>query len=205
MQPDSANIWIITGLGNPGEKYSATRHNVGFMVLERLSEAYRIPFAVRDGYSLGKGSIGATPVVLLKPLTYMNLSGVAVRKVLKKFNLIRDGEVCNFIVIHDDLDLELGIVKIRRTGASGGHKGIESIIRETGTKDFTRIKIGIGRDREMPVDEYVLRRFRSSEKKVLEDGIIRAMNAVESIISDGIEKAMNIYNKTAATEIPPTE
>jgi PTH1 family peptidyl-tRNA hydrolase len=171
-------------------------------VLERLSDAFRIPLSVRDGYSLGKGAINTTQVVLLKPLTYMNLSGVAVRKVLKKFNLIREGEVGNFIVIHDDLDLEPGVVKIRRTGSSGGHKGIESIIRETQTKDFIRIKIGIGRDREMPVEEYVLRRFRSSEKKMIEDGILKAMNAVESIIAGGIEKAMNTCNRTAKKEIP---
>ncbi len=201
MQTDSTNLWIITGLGNPGEKYSATRHNVGFMVLERLSDAFRVPLAIKDGYSLGKGSIDATPVVLLKPLTYMNLSGVAVRKVLKKFNLIREGEVGNFIVIHDDLDLEPGVVKIRHAGSSGGHKGIESIIREIGTKKFIRIKIGIGRDREMPVDEYVLRRFRASEKKIIEDGIIKAMDAVESIITGGIEKAMNTCNRTA--KAPP--
>jgi PTH1 family peptidyl-tRNA hydrolase len=199
------SLWIITGLGNPGEKYSATRHNIGFIVLERLSDAFRIPLAVRDGYSLGKGTINTTPVVLLKPLTYMNLSGVAVRKVLKKFNLIREGEVGNFIVIHDDLDLEPGVVKLRRTGSSGGHKGIESIIRETGTRDFIRIKIGVGRDREIPVEKYVLRRFRSSEKKVIEDGIMRAMNAVESIITCGIEKAMNSFNRTSKTEIPETE
>jgi PTH1 family peptidyl-tRNA hydrolase len=202
MNTDFTHVWIITGLGNPGDKYSATRHNIGFIVLERLSDAFRIPLAVRDGYSLGKGAINTTQVVLLKPLTYMNLSGVAVRKVLKKFNLIREGEVGNFIVIHDDLDLEPGVVKIRRTGSSGGHKGIESIIRETQTKDFIRIKIGIGRDREMPVEEYVLRRFRSSEKKVIEDGILKAMNAVESIIAGGIEKAMNTCNRTAKKEIP---
>jgi PTH1 family peptidyl-tRNA hydrolase len=198
-------LWIIAGLGNPGEKYSATRHNVGFMVVERLSDTYRIPLAVKDGYSLGKGSIDTTSVLLLQPLSYMNLSGAAVKKVLKKFNLIREGQIGNFIVIHDDLDLEPGVVKIRRSGSSGGHKGIESIIRETGTKDFIRIKIGIGRDREMPVEQYVLRRFKASEKKVIEDGIMKAMNAVESIITGGIEKAMNTCNRTAKTVIPQTE
>jgi len=200
-----ASLWIITGLGNPGEKYSATRHNVGFMVIKRLSDTYRIPLAVKEGYSLGKGSIDTTSVVLLQPLSYMNLSGVAVKKVLKKFNLIREGEIGNFIVIHDDLDLEPGVVKIRRAGSSGGHKGIESIIRETGTKDFIRVKIGIGRDREMPVEQYVLRRFKASEKKVIEDGIMKAMNAVESIITGGIEKAMNTCNRTAKAVIPQTE
>ena len=206
MKPDPfSNLWIIVGLGNPGEKYSATRHNVGFMVIDGISAEKRIPIAVRDGYSLGKGTIGDIGVVLLKPLTYMNLSGVAVRKVLKKFNLIREGEIGNLLVIHDDLDLETGVVKIRRGGSSGGHKGIESIIREVGTKDFLRVKVGIGRDREMPVDDYVLRRFRPSEKKAVEDGIIKGMSAVELIITAGIDKAMNTCNRTTGSGASRTE
>jgi PTH1 family peptidyl-tRNA hydrolase len=206
MNPDPfSNLWIIAGLGNPGEKYSATRHNAGFMVVDRISGENRIPLVVRDGYSLGKGSIGNIGAVLLKPLTYMNLSGVAVRKVLKKFNLVREGEIGNLIVVHDDLDLETGVVKIRRGGSSGGHKGIESIIREIGTKDFIRVKVGIGRDREIPVDEYVLRRFRPTEKKAIEDGIIKAMSAVELIITAGIEKAMNTCNKTTGAGASKTE
>ena len=115
-------MWVIAGLGNPGEKYSATRHNIGFMVVDRLSEEYRVPFTVKDDYSLGKGAIDHVNVILLKPLTYMNLSGSAVRKILKKTNLLQDGEITNFIVIHDDLDLETGVVKIRRNGSSGGHR-----------------------------------------------------------------------------------
>ncbi|MGO9953253.1 MAG: aminoacyl-tRNA hydrolase [Dissulfurispiraceae bacterium] len=188
-------MWVIAGLGNPGEKYAATRHNIGFMVLDRLSETLCAPFIIREDYSLAKGSIDNVNVTLLKPLTYMNLSGFAVKKVLKKSNLLRDGEITNLIVIHDDLDLETGVVKIRRDGSSGGHRGIESIIRETGSKDFIRVKVGIGRDREIPVEEYVLRRFKSAEKKMLEDGILKAMHAVEIIISVGIEKAMNVCNR----------
>jgi PTH1 family peptidyl-tRNA hydrolase len=189
-------MWVIAGLGNPGEKYAATRHNIGFMVLDRLSEEFRVQFSVREDYSLGKGSIEHVNVTLLKPLTYMNLSGPAVKKVLKKSNLLRDGEITNLIVIHDDLDLETGVVKIRRNGSSGGHRGIESIIRETGSKDFIRVKVGIGRDREIPVDEYVLRRFKAAEKKMVEDGILRAVHAVENILSGGVEKAMNACNRT---------
>ncbi|MGO9379596.1 MAG: aminoacyl-tRNA hydrolase [Dissulfurispiraceae bacterium] len=188
-------MWVIAGLGNPGEKYAATRHNIGFMVLDRLSETLCAPFIIREDYSLAKGSIDNVNVTLLKPLTYMNLSGFAVKKVLKKSNLLRDGEITNLIVIHDDLDLETGVVKIRRDGSSGGHRGIESIIRETGSKDFIRVKVGIGRGREIPVEEYVLRRFKSAEKKMLEDGILKAMHAVEIIISVGIEKAMNVCNR----------
>jgi PTH1 family peptidyl-tRNA hydrolase len=190
-------MWVIAGLGNPGEKYAATRHNSGFMVLDRLSDKFRVTFTAKDDYSLGKGSIAHVNVILLKPLTYMNLSGSAVRKVLKKANLLQDGEITNFIVIHDDLDLEPGVVKIRRNGSSGGHKGVESIIRETGSKDFIRVKVGIGRDREIPVEEYVLRRFRPAEKKMVEDGILQAVHAIETILTGGIEKAMNACNRTA--------
>jgi PTH1 family peptidyl-tRNA hydrolase len=194
-------MWVIAGLGNPGEKYSATRHNIGFMVVDRLSEEYRVPFAVKDDYSLGKGAIDHVNVILLKPLTYMNLSGSAVRKILKKTNLLQDGEITNFIVIHDDLDLETGVVKIRRNGSSGGHRGIESIIQETGSRDFIRVKIGIGRDRKIPVEEYVLRRFRAAEKKMVEDGILQAVHAIETILTGGIEKAMNACNRTAKDSI----
>lgn len=194
-------MWVIAGLGNPGEKYSATRHNIGFMVVDRLSEEYRVPFTVKDDYSLGKGAIDHVNVILLKPLTYMNLSGSAVRKILKKTNLLQDGEITNFIVIHDDLDLETGVVKIRRNGSSGGHRGIESIIQETGSRDFIRVKIGIGRDRKIPVEEYVLRRFRAAEKKMVEDGILQAVHAIETILTGGIEKAMNACNRTAKDSI----
>jgi PTH1 family peptidyl-tRNA hydrolase len=194
-------MWVIAGLGNPGEKYSATRHNIGFMVVDRLSEEYRVPFTVKDDYSLGKGAIDHVNVILLKPLTYMNLSGSAVRRILKKTNLLQDGEITNFIVIHDDLDLETGVVKIRRNGSSGGHRGIESIIQETGSRDFIRVKIGIGRDRKIPVEEYVLRRFRAAEKKMVEDGILQAVHAIETILTGGIEKAMNACNRTAKDSI----
>lgn len=190
-------MWLIAGLGNPGEKYAATRHNVGFMVLDRISEKYRIKFSVRDNYFLGKGSIDRVSVTLLKPLTYMNLSGSAVKRVLKKSNLFKDDGIANLIVIHDDLDLDPGIVRIRKTGSSGGHKGIESVIKETGSKDFIRIKIGIGRDREVPVEQYVLRKFRPSEKKQVEDAILKAVYAVEAILDGGVEKAMNECNRAA--------
>jgi PTH1 family peptidyl-tRNA hydrolase len=201
MKNGSIKLWIVVGLGNPGIKYSATRHNIGFMVLDRLSETHRIPLAIKENYSFGRGTIEDATIILLKPLTYMNLSGTAVRKVLKKFSQIRECQVGNIIVVHDDLDLEAGIVKIRKTGSSGGHKGIDSIIQEIGTKEFIRVKIGIGRESEIPVEEYVLRRFKSSEKKLIEDGIIKAMSAVESIVTEGVEKAMNTFNRTIKKEI----
>jgi PTH1 family peptidyl-tRNA hydrolase len=198
-------MWVIAGLGNPGDKYAATRHNIGFMVVDRISAAHDVSFTVKDDYSLGKGAIDHVNVTLLKPLTFMNLSGSAVKKVLKKSNLLRDGEINNLIVIHDDLDLEPGVVKIRRSGSSGGHRGVESIIRETGCSDFIRVKIGIGRESGVPAEEFVLRRFNPAEKKLVDDGILKAMKAVETIVVSGPEKAMNIFNRTPKAEQKPTE
>jgi peptidyl-tRNA hydrolase, PTH1 family len=187
--------WLIAGLGNPGEKYAATRHNVGFMLIDGLAGRHRVSLSDKGDSSVGKGTIEGAEAILLKPLTYMNLSGTAVRKALVKFNLLRDGQICNLIVVHDDLDLPPGIVKIRREGSSGGHKGIESVINETGSREFIRIKIGIGRDSLIPAEDYVLRRFRPEERRLVEEGIIDALSAVETIITEGVEKAMNKYNR----------
>jgi PTH1 family peptidyl-tRNA hydrolase len=194
------NKWLIVGLGNPGEKYMATRHNVGFMLLDRLSSRYGISFSNKDDASIGKGMIHGNSTVLLKPLTYMNLSGRAVRKALAKLNLIRDGEILNLIVIHDDLDLSPGVIRVRRGGSSGGHKGIDSIIIESGSRDFIRIKIGIGRDSTVPAEDYVLRRFRPEEKKLIDEATTEAMAALEAILESGVEKAMNKFNRANRTE-----
>jgi PTH1 family peptidyl-tRNA hydrolase len=192
--------WLIVGLGNPGEKYAATRHNIGFMVIDRLAEQKRAVMGVKENSSIGKARIGDAEVVLLKPLNYMNLSGTSVRRMLAKCNLIRGGEIHNLIVIHDDLDLPPGIIKIRRGGSSGGHKGIESLIRETGSADFIRIKIGIGRDNLVPAEDYVLRRFKPAEKKMIEDGLTNAAEAVEEIIMAGLAKAMTRFNRNVKPE-----
>ncbi len=191
-------MWIIVGLGNPGAKYYDTRHNIGFRVIDLLSERYSIALKEKDMYLAGKGAIEGVYVTLLKPLTFMNKSGIAVKKILKKTSQIsNDLDLTDrLIVIHDDLDLDLGILKIRRNGSSGGHRGIESIIYELGTKDFLRIKIGIGRDRTIPVEEYVLQNFRPQEKRVIKDVIMYAALAVTSIVTEGVDKAMNKYNRS---------
>ncbi|MBZ0155849.1 MAG: aminoacyl-tRNA hydrolase [Alphaproteobacteria bacterium] len=189
---------IIVGLGNPGNKYARTRHNVGFMVVDQLAEEYRIPFVEEGLYLIGKGGIGGQESVLLKPLTYMNRSGTAVKRVLRKMNIFSDGPGDSLIVIHDDLDLVPGIIRLRRNGSSGGHRGIESIIQETGTRDFVRVKVGIGREEGRPVEEYVLGTFSPSEKKLIKDAIINAAEAVCIIVTEGIEKAMNRFNRSTA-------
>src|SRR5208337_563446 len=186
-------MWIIAGLGNPGSKYEKTRHNAGFMVIDKLSEQYGIVLEEKYSYCLGKGSIEGHAVILIKPLTFMNRSGSAVSKVLHKFNTLPG----SLIVIHDDLDLDTAVIKIKKTGASGGHKGIESIIQGTGTRDFFRVKIGVGRDRDVPADIYVLSNFRPFEKSIIKDAIIRSVEAVAAIVTVGIDRAMTRYNRAA--------
>ncbi|MCC6347222.1 MAG: aminoacyl-tRNA hydrolase [Nitrospirales bacterium] len=186
---------IIVGLGNPGSKYAKTRHNAGFMVTDHLAEAYRIPFEERDLYLIGRGAIGGRKIVLLKPLTFMNRSGLAVRKAFGKLNFFAEDPGDLLIVLHDDLDLAAGTVKLRKNGSSGGHRGIESLIQELGTRDFARVKVGIGREAGRPVDEYVLGTFSPSEKNLLKDAIINAAEAVCVIVTEGIEKAMNRFNR----------
>jgi PTH1 family peptidyl-tRNA hydrolase len=192
----SLRVWVIAGLGNPGSKYSATRHNIGFRVIDRLSEEYNIPMEERDVYMIGRGAIEGVNVILLKPLTFMNRSGHAVKKILKKANVFANNLMDRLIVVHDDIDIDTGAIKIRRGGSSGGHRGIESIIQELGTKDFVRVKVGIGRDKDIPVEEYVLQNFKPSEKNLVKDVIIFASHAVTAVVTEGIDKAMNKYNRS---------
>lgn len=189
-------MWVIAGLGNPGTKYSGNRHNVGFKVIDRIAEEYDIPLEEKDIYIIGKGALEGVDVILLKPLTFMNRSGLAVKKILNKKNLSPD----NLIVVQDDLDMNTGIIKIRKNGSSGGHRGIESVIQEIGTKDFIRVKVGIGRDEYIPVEKYVLMNFKPSEKIQAKDGIIKAAEAVASITAEGVGRAMNKYNRSAKAD-----
>lgn len=195
-------MWVIVGLGNPGSKYSRTRHNIGFRVVDRLSEEYGISLKEYDIYIWGRGLAGGRELALIKPLTFMNRSGIAVKKILRKLNIRKDDSPESLrdclIVVHDDLDIDVGAIKIRRNGSSGGHRGIESIIEETGTKDFIRVKIGIGRDKDIPAEEYVLNTFKSSEKKMVSEAVDNAAGAVSVIVTEGVDRAMNMFNRPAA-------
>lgn len=183
-------MWAIVGLGNYGSKYIKTRHNLGFMALEAIAESLDIALQEKRDYLIGKGSMAGHDVRLAEPLTFMNNSGLAVRDVLKRFNIPPE----NLIVIHDDLDMETGKLKIKKNGSSGGHRGIESIIQNIGTKEFIRVKIGIGRDIEMLPEDYVLKKFRRDELPLIKDAIKRAVDAVATIVSEGVSKAMNKFN-----------
>jgi PTH1 family peptidyl-tRNA hydrolase len=183
-------MWVIAGLGNPGRKYSRTRHNIGFMAVEEIAQRNGIEFTDRKEYRIGRGSIEGHKAILIEPLLFMNRSGPVVNAILKKFTVQSD----NLIVIHDDLDMETGKLRIRKTGSSGGHKGVESIIQNIGAKDFIRIKIGIGRETGILVEDYVLSKFTRHEISAIKETIERTTEAVHAIIDEGVDKAMNTFN-----------
>ena len=183
-------MWLVVGLGNPGARYSRTRHNAGFLVVERFAAEQGLDFREKADYRICDGTFDGERIVVMEPLTFMNRSGTAVRKVIDKFSVSPE----SMIVVHDDLDIPTGRLKIRRKGSSGGHKGVESIIQNIGSRDFVRVKIGIGRDEEMPVESYVLSKFRRDELPLIREAVERAAESIGTIIAGGVDKAMNRYN-----------
>ncbi len=183
-------MWLLVGLGNPGSRYARTRHNAGFMVLDAMASDFDLTFQEKSTYRIASGSMGGEKVIFLEPLTFMNLSGRAVRPVASR-NAIPPERI---IVVQDDLDMEVGRLKIRTTGSSGGHKGVASIMQELGSRDFIRVKIGIGRDPVIPTEAFVLSKFRKEEISLLKDALKRAAEAAGVIISEGPGRAMNKYN-----------
>jgi len=187
----------VVGLGNPGEEYAGSPHNVGFMVIDRLAEGCGGRVKRRSSRALvGQVSIGGVAAVLAKPQTYMNLSGEAVKPLLEKNELTAD----RLIVVYDDHDLPWQALRIRRGGSAGGHHGMESVIERLGTKEFTRVRLGIdfGRGRADP--DYLLQPFRREQRSQLDDFLDYAAQAVGSIISEGVEKAMTRFNRRAQGE-----
>lgn len=180
-------IKLIVGLGNPGNLYRKTRHNVGFMLLSLLAKGKGLRFDKK--YCRSRIAEGAG-IILAKPYTYVNLSGKAVKALLNRLS-IPPGQM---LVICDDVALPLGRIRIRRRGSDGGHNGLRSIIKEIGTEDFPRLRIGIGREGIRDLVEHVLGEFKEEEKKVLEKVLQMATEAVGCILKEGIESAMNKYN-----------
>lgn len=181
----------MVGLGNPGSAYERTRHNAGFMVVDTLAARHGFKLKEKKKYFADKGSIEGDNVVLMEPLTFMNLSGEAVREGMRRFGYEPD----QIIVVHDDLDVEPGKVKIKLGGGAGGHKGIISVIEHAGTREFLRIKVGIGKSDRMAIERFVLSKFSPDEKVLMDEAIIEAADAIEAIIRDGHAKAMNTYNQ----------
>jgi PTH1 family peptidyl-tRNA hydrolase len=187
-------VKLIVGLGNPGIEYQFTPHNLGFLTIDRIAHGLGIEIRNRQCRALtARGTIGGEPVVLAKPETYMNLSGLSVRELVEEHqvDVTRD-----LIVIYDELDLPLGTIRIRQRGSSAGHNGMESILGALNTDEFLRIRLGIAPDHKV-VDsvKYVLTPFRRAQEKVVDEVLDTAAQAVEVVLKEGPASAMNRFNR----------
>jgi PTH1 family peptidyl-tRNA hydrolase len=192
MQPN--RVRLVVGLGNPGETYSETRHNVGFMVVDAVADSFAIVLEKRRRFGelfYGRGSIDGVETILAKPMAFMNLSGPPVHKIAEYYRILCE----DMLVIHDDIDLEFGKLKIKKKGGDGGHKGLRSLVKTFGSGDFVRLRIGVGRSEpRISVSDHVLGRFNADEKKVLHPIITNAREAVVTILCKGAEEGMNRFN-----------
>jgi PTH1 family peptidyl-tRNA hydrolase len=192
--PGKNDMKLVVGLGNPGPGYANSLHNLGFMCLNYFARAHSIKFDKKQANArTGSGEVDGIKVLLARPQTYMNLSGQAVSRLARKFKI----GLNDLLVVHDDLDLPLGKIRLRPGGSSGGHKGIESIIAELGSPDFPRLRVGIGRPPEDGADiiDYVLSDFTPEEKKIVARVLPGVSEAIRCFLTEGIEAAMNKYNQ----------
>ena len=182
---------LIVGLGNPGKEYAGTRHNCGFMVIDRLASKLNVDVDQNKFKGLyAKVKYHGEDIILLKPQTYMNLSGESVNAVMNFFKIDKE----DLLVIYDDLDMPVGKLRLRKTGSAGGNNGIKNIIAHLNSQDFKRIRVGIDRHKYMNVADYVLSRFSKVESEAIEQGIENAANAVLDYLDNDFNHAMNYYN-----------
>ena len=187
-------MYLVAGLGNPGTQYEATRHNMGFDTIDYLIEEYKVPQGgVKFNAMYGKTMIGGEKVILMKPLSFMNLSGGPIRDMVNYFKIDPETEL---IVIYDDIDLDPGQLRIRKQGSAGGHNGIKDIISQLGTEKFLRIKVGVGaKPKGWDLADHVLGRFSTEDRKLVDEAIGKAAKAVDIMIEQGADAAMNEYNR----------
>jgi PTH1 family peptidyl-tRNA hydrolase len=186
---------VIVGLGNPGPRYERTRHNAGFLFVDQLADAHRIALRQQKHQAvIGDGDIGGRRCLLAKPQTFMNRSGESVQRILSFTGI----EPSSLVVVHDDMDLPLGRLRLRRGGGAGGHRGIASILDHLGTPAFIRVRVGVGRPPVgLPAEVYVLQEFGAAELRDLREVNGRAGAAVELLLREGLEKAMSLFNAAA--------
>ena len=187
-------MYIIVGLGNPKKEYDNTRHNIGFDVIDALAKANRIGMTEKKHKAIiGKGIVGGQKVLLVKPQTYMNLSGESVRELVDYYKI---DETAELIVISDDISLGVGQLRIRKKGSAGGHNGLKNIILHLGHDVFQRVKMGVGeKPKNYDLADYVLGHFSKEERKIMDDSVLDACRAIEMMINDDTDGAMNLYNK----------
>ena len=190
---------LIVGLGNPGQEYARNRHNAGYQCLTAYAERHGLRFSFyRFRASLAEGRIFGRPVLLARPLTYMNESGQAVAPLVRQYGVA----LANLLVVYDDLDLPLGKIRLRARGSSAGHRGLESILRQLRTTEVPRLRLGIGRPAYGDPIDYVLSDWRAEEWVIMEGAYARASNAIDAFLQDGIVAAMNKFNAGQALESP---
>lgn len=185
-------MFLIIGLGNPEKDYGNTRHNMGFNVINKIAQKYNIEINRTKFKALfGSGNINNEKVILLKPQTFMNLSGESVKEAIDFYKL----DLENVLIIYDDIDLAPGKIRIKKNGGPGTHNGMKSIVQHLGTENFARLRIGIGKPKDnTDLVEYVIGYVSQEDKELLEDGVNLAVEAVDTIIKENIDSAMNKYN-----------
>lgn len=188
-------MYVIAGLGNPGKKYENTRHNMGFITVDQLAEKHDIKVdKLKFKALVGEGRIAGQKVLLVKPQTYMNLSGESIREVMHFYKL----EPENLIVIYDDIDIELGALRIRKFGSAGTHNGMKSVVYQLQSDRFPRIRIGIGNQKKGDLVDFVIGGFSKEEVPVLEETVTKAVGAIECILESDVDIAMNRFNTKKA-------
>ncbi len=199
IQERRMKMVIIAGLGNPTREYENTRHNIGFMAIDMLADKYNIHVMdCKHKALIGKGIIGTTKVILVKPLTYMNLSGEAIRAVVDYYKVDPTSEL---IVIYDDISLDVGQLRIRKKGSAGGHNGIKNIIAHLDDDTFLRVKVGVGeKPKGYDLADYVLGHFSKEELEVMRESLEKVDGAVNLMLEDKVDAAMNEYNKKSKGE-----
>jgi PTH1 family peptidyl-tRNA hydrolase len=191
---------LIVGLGNPGRKYARHRHNVGFMTVSRLAKRHGLAFKRQKGKAkVAEGTVAGQRVILVKPQTFMNLSGESVARLVRFFKIPPQ----RVLVVYDDLDLPLARLRLRPGGGSGGHKGLKSVIERLGTQDFPRLRLGIGRPLHGDPIDYVLQDFSTEERIEFERVLDRAVEAIEYWLIHGIDASMNVFNQPSLNRDEP--
>lgn len=192
-------MFIIVGLGNPGRDYQNTRHNIGFDVIDALSEIAGISVIEKKHKALiGKGVLDGQKVILVKPQTYMNLSGESVRDIIDYYKIDEEQEL---IVVSDDISLDVGMLRVRKKGSAGGHNGLKNIIQHLGHDTFMRIKMGVGeKPKGYDLADYVLGHFTKDERKVMDEAAKTATEAIRMMMAGEVDKAMNAFNKKASQQ-----
>jgi len=197
-------VKLVVGLGNPGTRYADSRHNIGFRVVDELARRWSVAVARYDRQFeglLGQAQVGGQTVLLLKPATFMNLSGKCVGAVWRFYKLANE----DVLVVYDDMDLPIGQLRLRPGGSAGGHKGMADIIRHFGSEEIPRLRIGIGRAPATTAVEYVLSRFDEAERPIVQAAVSRGADAVECWLTHGLQAAMNDFNRRVAEGSPEDE